>query len=119
MQYLLLIYEESGATEGMDKKSWGEMMAGYKDFNTWLTAKGMHSGGNALHPVSTATSVRIRGGETLVTDGPFAETKEQLAGYYLVDAPDLDAALEAAKRIPGATIGAVEVRPVRDLSSFD
>jgi hypothetical protein len=77
---------------------------------------GKIKGGNALQPTGTATSVRVRDGKRMTTDGPFAETKEQLGGYYLVDAPDLDAAIEMAAKIPGARFGTIEVRPIMTFS---
>jgi len=83
-----------------------------------LHASGQYLGANPLHPVSTATSVRLRSGKRVVTDGPFAETREQLGGYFLVDAPDLDAAINIAGRIPAAKVGTVEIRPVIDIPSL-
>jgi hypothetical protein len=80
-----------------------------------LHAKGQYLAANPLHPVSTATSVRVRNGKSLVTDGPFAETREQLGGYFLIDAPNLDEAIGVARRIPAARVGTVEIRPVMDM----
>jgi len=112
MQYLLLIYDnEAGmkrATEGDQRV----MMKSYAEFTESITKSGHMRAGDALQPTSTATCVRIRDGKTLTTDGPFAETKEQLGGYYLVECKDLDEALEAAARIPIGPHGSVEIRPV-------
>jgi hypothetical protein len=82
------------------------------DYTRWLKDKGYHLAGDALHPTSDATTVRVRDGKTITTDGPFAETKEQLGGYYLVECKDLDEALEAAARIPIGPHGSVEIRPI-------
>lgn len=84
-------------------------------FGAELVASGHHAGGNALHPVETATTVRVRNGAVSVTDGPFAETKEHLAGFYLIDARDLNDAIRIASRIPPARAGSIEIRPVRTL----
>jgi hypothetical protein len=111
MQYLLLIYAEPPAAEP-SKADFDAMMVEYNAFSAWLRERGWMLGGDALYPVSDATTVQVRDGRRLVTDGPFAETKEHLGGYYLIDAPDLDAAIEAAARVPGARWGKVEVRPV-------
>jgi hypothetical protein len=111
MRYLLLIYEEPPATPPTEEE-WAAMMPEYNAFTAWLRDTGQYIGGEALQPVSTATTVSVRDGQRIVTDGPFAETKEHLGGYYLVDAKDLDAAIEAAARIPGARFGKIEVRPL-------
>ena len=86
----------------------------YAQFTNWLKTKGHFVGANRLKPASTATTVRVRDGKTIVTDGPFAETKEQIGGYYLIDAKNLDQAIQIASRIPGAQRGCVEVRAVAD-----
>src|SRR4026209_2072447 len=83
-----------------------------------LNASGQYLHASPLHPVATATSVRVRGGKRLVTDGPFAETREQLGGYYLVDANDLDEAMSIAERIPGAKFGTIEIRPVLEIKGL-
>jgi len=107
MQYLLLIYDnEKRWSQGYDKSELGEYVAFGKEFAAAI------KGGNALQPTSTATTVRVRDGKRLTTDGPFAETKEQLAGYYLVEASDLDQAVAIAAKIPGARFGSIEVRPI-------
>ena len=114
MRYLLLIYEEPPATPPTPEE-WAAMMPEYNAFTEWLKAQGWHGGGEALHDVNTATTVSIRDGRRIVTDGPFAETKEHLGGYYLLDAPSLDDAIEAAARVPGAKTGKIEIRPIVEL----
>ncbi|MFT5431703.1 MAG: hypothetical protein ACI9OJ_002400 [Myxococcota bacterium] len=117
MQYMLLIYSEASDSEPSPKER-GEVMAAYQAFNEHVKAKGAFVGGDALQPIATATTVRVRDGKTLHTDGPFAETKELLGGYYLVDVQNLDEALDLAARIPGARYGSIEVRPLMDLSRY-
>jgi hypothetical protein len=114
MRYMLLLYSESIDVE-RDEEERLATMAAYDAFTAEVQGRGAFLGANPLEPVSKATSVRVRGGEALVTDGPFAETREQLGGYYLVDCPDLDAALELAAKCPAAANGTVEVRPVMEL----
>jgi hypothetical protein len=112
MQYLLMIYRseaELGTMTPADRKN---MTAEYGVFTQSIIQSGNFKAGDGLQPTSTATTVRVRDGKTLTTDGPFAETREQLGGYYLVEAKDLNAALEIAARIPGAKTGSIEVRPV-------
>lgn len=107
MQYLLLIYEnEKRYATGYP----ADEMKGYQEFGEEYQKAIV--GGNALQPTRTATTVRVRDGKRMTTDGPFAETKEQLGGYYLVEAPDLDKAIEMAGKIPGARTGCIEVRPI-------
>lgn len=107
MKYLLLIYEnEKRFEKGYDPAELGEYRAFGNDFKSAI------QGGNALQPTTAATTVRIRDGKRLTTDGPFAETKEQLGGYYLIDAKNLDEAIHMAGKIPGARYGSVEVRPI-------
>jgi hypothetical protein len=89
----------------------------YREYTESIAASGNYKGGNALQSTKTATTVRLRNGKRQTTDGPFAETREQLAGYYLVDAPDLDAAISLAARIPGARNGAIEVRPIQEMTA--
>lgn len=110
MKYMLLIY--GSANRNLTEAEQGAEMQAYFALNTELATRGALVAGEALMPVSTATTVRVRGGDTLVTDGPFAETHEVLGGYYVVDAPDLDAAIAIAKKIPGALDGSIEVRPL-------
>jgi len=112
MKYILLIYMGGQAmTEAEREHCYEESTQLAHD----LKAKGQYLAANPLHPVSTATSVRVRNGKRLVTDGPFAETHEQLGGYFLIDANDLDEAIGIAARIPGAQVGTVEIRPVLEL----
>ena len=109
MQYLLLIYsDEAQEPNGVDEAR----MKAYGDFTQSIVASGAFKGGNRLHATTAATTVRVRDGKTLTTDGPFAETREALGGYYLVEAADLDEANAIAARIPGALTGSIEVRPV-------
>jgi hypothetical protein len=111
MQYLLLIYGNESYWDNPGPEQ--QKMAGeYMGFTKDITATGHYKGGNRLDFTSKATTVRIRGGKKLITDGPFAETKEQLGGYYLVEAKDLDEAIAIAARIPGARVGSIEVRPI-------
>ncbi|HEX5826652.1 MAG TPA: YciI family protein [Candidatus Limnocylindrales bacterium] len=112
-RYLLLIadVEDRPQTEA----EFAEMMGEYFAFGDWLKERGWDRGGEALEPSTTATTVSVRDGQRIVTDGPFAETKEQLGGYYVIDVPSLDDALDAAARIPGARTGRVEVRPIMEL----
>lgn len=112
MQYLLMIYGDESGLADMPHDEVGTMMAGYEKFGNDARAAGVLVGGERLQPSVTATTVKVRDGERLLTDGPFAEAREQLGGYYLVDCPDLDAALSWAARIPGAIYGAIEVRPI-------
>jgi hypothetical protein len=112
MQYLLLIYGDQSQASSMSEEEMGQVMQAYGTYTQELEQSGAMVGGNALQPVDTATTVRVRKDETLTTDGPFAETKEQLGGYYLVDVGSLDEALEWAAKIPGARYGSIEVRPV-------
>jgi hypothetical protein len=113
MQYLLLIYQNEGES-APTRPGQGEKMAeDYRTFTQAIIQSGHFKAGDALQPSSTATTVRVRQGKTLPTDGPFAETREQLIGYYLVEAKTLDEAIAIAARIPGAHTGSIEVRPIR------
>jgi hypothetical protein len=115
MQYMLLVYfEEQAINETEREKCYGESV----QLTHELSSNGQYRAAAPLHPTSMATSVRVRDGKRLVTDGPFAETREQLGGYYLIEASDLDEALGIAARIPGARWGTVEVRPVIELSGM-
>lgn len=111
MQYLLLIYSEP-RTEAPPQDQLEAEMAEWFTYTEDIRKAGVYVDGNALEPVNTATSVRLKDGERVVTDGPFAETREVLGGYYLVDVPDLDAALDWAAKCPGARHGSMEVRPI-------
>jgi hypothetical protein len=117
MQYLLLIYGDEAASKNATQADMNAMFAAYRDFTDSVLKSGHMKAGDALQPSTTATTVRVRDGKTLRTDGPFAETKEQLGGYYLVEAKDLDEATKLAARIPGARTGSIEVRPVMVLPS--
>ncbi|MGE0784842.1 MAG: YciI family protein [Sandaracinaceae bacterium] len=112
MQYLLLIYENESNWVGLDEQKTGAIMGDYKSFTEDIIKSGHFKAGDALKPVATATSVRVKDGKTITTDGPFAETKEQLGGYYLIEAKDLDEATKIAARIPAAKTGTIEVRPI-------
>jgi hypothetical protein len=112
MKYLLMIYENEKIWEKRSEAERGKIYGEYMAFTQGIKASGKYLGGNPLTPTSTATTVRVRDGQQLVTDGPFAETKEQLGGYYLIEATDLDDAIKIAAKIPGAKDGSIEVRPV-------
>jgi hypothetical protein len=115
MRYALLIYASeqdwASQTEEQSQAQFQEYMAFTKD----IVDRGIRQAGEALQPTGTATTVRVRDGETMTTDGPFAETKEQLGGFYIVECRDLDEAIEVAARIPDARSGSVEVRPIMEL----
>lgn len=112
MQYLLMIYQNEVEYAKIDAETSQKMLQEYGAFTQSIIQSGNFKAGDRLRPTSTATTVRVRDGKTLTTDGPFAETREQLGGYYLIDAKDLDAALAIAARIPSARIGSIEVRPI-------
>jgi hypothetical protein len=114
MRYALLIYanEQDWATQTEEQSQ--AQFQGYMAFTKDIVDRGMQQAGEALQPTSTATTVRVKNGETVTTDGPFAETKEQLGGFYIVECRDLDEAIEVAARIPDARGGSIEVRPVLD-----
>ncbi len=114
MKYMLLIYHEEQAWSGLTEEERQKTYAEYGQFTQQIMASGHYVSGSELHPVSTATSVRVRDGKQLTTDGPFAETKEQLGGYYLVEARNLDEAVALAARIPSARVGTIEVRPLAE-----
>lgn len=112
MQYLLMIYQNETEYKKMDATAEKKMMEEYGAFTQSIIQSGNFKAADRLQDTHTATTVRVRDGRTLTTDGPFAETREQLGGYYLVEAKDLDAALAIAARIPTARTGSIEVRPV-------
>jgi hypothetical protein len=112
MEYLMLIYTTEGDWAKMTPAHQNALSQEYGKYTEEIIQKGKFVGGNQLKPVSSATTVRVRDGKRVVTDGPFAETKEQLAGYYLVNANDLDEAIALAAKIPGARHGSIEVRPI-------
>ncbi len=115
MKYMLQINSDESYYATISEADMGQIMAGYAAFDEAARAAGVYVDSHRLQPISTATTVRVRDGKSLITDGPFAETKEQFGGYYLLDVEDLDAALEWAARIPSATYGSVEVRPIWDM----
>lgn len=119
MQYLILIYSDEKAWAGMTNDQIAAAMGAYSEYSKALATGGVLRGGASLQPVSTATSVRVRAGKTATTDGPFAETKEQLGGYYVIEVPNLDAALAWAAKCPGAAHGTVEVRPLGVITTPD
>jgi hypothetical protein len=112
MQYMLLIYRNETAVLSASKEVTSQLMAAYSAYTEAMKKAGVYIGGNRLQPTSSATTVRAPNGKSSVLDGPYAETKEQLGGYYMIEAPDLDAALTWAARCPGAAHGAIEVRPL-------
>ena len=115
MQYLLMIYGDESRMKDMTAADREAMFLEYRALTDGFIKSGHMRAGDALQPTSTATTVRVRDGKVLTTDGPFAETKEQLGGYYLVEAKDLDEATKLAARIPGARQGSIEVRPIMQL----
>ncbi|HVF24095.1 MAG TPA: YciI family protein [Pyrinomonadaceae bacterium] len=115
MKYMLLVYlDENSLSEAEREHCYVESAGLARE----LSAQGKYLSAGPLHPVATATSVRVRDGKRLVTDGPFAETREQLGGYYLIDARDLDEAMKIAERIPVAKHGTIEIRPVLEISGL-
>ncbi|MGF1426696.1 YciI family protein [Kitasatospora sp. LaBMicrA B282] len=112
MRYLLMICTDENAIGALAPEEGAAMLSEYRAFGEEMGRRGVLLGGERLRPTTDATTVRLRGGELLVADGPFAETKEQVGGYYLVDCRDLDEAVEVASRIPGARHGTIEVRPI-------
>ena len=118
MRYMLTIFtDERGMTEATPEQI-RQTMEAYGAFGQEIEDKGVYVAGEGLQPTATATTVRVRDGERLVTDGPFAETKEQLGGFYLLECKDLDEAIGWAAKIPGAQLGTVEVRPVMDYEAM-
>jgi hypothetical protein len=115
MRYLLMICSDEGAVAALGPDEGSAMLAEYNDFGKEMGRRGVLQGGERLRPTTDATTVKVRDGEVLVADGPFAETKEQVGGYYVVDCKDLDEAIEVASKIPGARLGTIEVRPIWDM----
>jgi hypothetical protein len=115
MRYLLLIYGPEWDSSGMTEEQVQASMEEWTDYTADLLKRGVMEGGDALEPTSTATTVRVRSGDTLTTDGPFAETNEVLGGYYVLNCKDLDEAIEIAAKCPGARRGSIELRPITDL----
>jgi hypothetical protein len=116
MKYLCLIYDEEKKIGDMSKADADAFMGEYFAFTEGIRKSGHYVGGEALQPVQTATTVRLRNGKVSTTDGPFAETKEQLGGYYLIDARDLNDAIQVAAKIPSARLGSIEVRPIMEFN---
>ncbi len=114
MRYLLMICSDENEEAKLSPEAMGELMQGYGLLETDLRESNAFIGSERLQPISTSTTIRIRNGKTLTTDGPFAETKEQFGGYYLIEAADLDAAIAWAEKIPTVTYGSVEIRPIWD-----
>lgn len=116
MRYLCLIYDEEKKMESMPKSEADAFMGEYFAFTEGIKKSGHYLGGEALQPVHAATTVRMRNGKISTTDGPFAETKEQLGGYYLINAKDLNDAIQVASKIPSARYGSIEVRPIMEFN---
>src|SRR6202789_4099425 len=118
MQYWLMIYQNEAEFGKLDAAGRKNVTAEYGAFTQGIIQSGHFKAGDGLQPTSTATTVRVRDGKTLTTDGPFAETREQLGGYYLVEAKDLDEANAIAAKVPSARIGSIEVRPVWAMEDY-
>ena len=118
MKYLLLIYSVEGQWAAMSEAEQGQVFGEYMAYTNEIHESGHYLGGEALQPTATATTVRVKDGKTLTTDGPFAETREQLGGYFLVEAKDLDEAIKIAARIPDVRSGCIEVRPIMPTPSM-
>jgi hypothetical protein len=116
MRYLCLIYDDEKKLGAMPKGESDAFMGEYFSFTEGIKKTGHYIGGEALQPVQSATTVRVRAGKVSTTDGPFAETKEQLGGYYLINAKDLNDAIQVASKIPSARLGTVEVRPIQEFN---
>jgi hypothetical protein len=115
MRYALLICSDESAVTALSPEEGETMLAEYAKFSEEMGQRGVLQGGERLRPTTDATTVQVRDGKVLTSDGPFAETKEQMGGFYLVDCKDLDEAIEVAAKIPGARIGSIEVRPIWDM----
>jgi hypothetical protein len=114
MRYMMLIYSDETGVDQVTEAEWAETMTAYNAFTAEVQEKGLLVSGEALEPTRSATTVRVRNNQVLTTDGPFAETKEALGGFYILNCKDLDEALEYAAKIPGAKVGSVEVRPIME-----
>jgi hypothetical protein len=115
MRYMLLIYSPESYWKSISEQERGKIYQEYLDFTDSIRKSGHHVAGDPLEATSAATTVRVRDGKAVSTDGPFAETREQLGGYYIIQANNLDEATEIAKRVPSARIGSIEVRPILDM----
>ena len=116
MKYLCLIYAEEKQRESMSKSELNALIGEYATFTEGIRKSGHYLSGEALQGVQTATTVRLRNGKVSTTDGPFSETKEQLGGFYLINARDLNEAIQVASKIPSARLGSIEVRPIREFN---
>jgi hypothetical protein len=119
MKYLLLIYDNEATFANLSQAEQLQIFEEYMDYSRRIKKDGNYVAGEALEPISTATSVRVKDGKTVTTDGPFAETREQLGGFYLVEAKDLDEAIKLATGIPAARTGTIEVRPIMPTPPID
>jgi hypothetical protein len=117
VKYACLCYEEEAKIEAMTATEWEDIVREVYSYNDELRSKGKLIAAQALQPVASATTVRVRGGHVSTSDGPFAETKEQLGGFFLIEASDLNEAIQIASRLPGARIGCIEVRPAAELKA--
>jgi hypothetical protein len=115
VKYLCLIYSEEKKIGALPESELKDMMGEYMAFTEGIRKSGHYLGGERLQPTHAATTIRSRNGKVSTTDGPFAETKEQLGGFYLIDARDLNEAIQVASKIPGTRVGSIEVRPIREL----
>ena len=118
VRYMLLIYGVEADSATMTREEWDSMMLGHSVFANEALARGILVGGAPLQPTRTATTVRVRKGKILITDGPFAETKEQLAGTYILNCRDLEEAIELAAKIPDVSTGSIEIRPIMEFNSI-
>jgi hypothetical protein len=116
MKYVCLCYDEEAKLKAMSKAEWDAITRAVYEYNEELRKKGQLIAMQALQSVETATTVRVRNGKVAVTDGPFAETKEQLGGFFLIEARDLNEAIQVASRLQGARVGCIEVRPIREIA---
>ena len=115
MRYAMLICADESGVQALSPAEGESMLGEYMKFGEDMTKRGVLQGGERLRPTTDATTVQVRDGEVITSDGPFAETKEQIGGFYLVDCKDLDEAIEIAAKIPGARVGSIEVRPIWDM----
>jgi hypothetical protein len=115
MRYALMICSDETAIQALSPEEGSQMLAEYDTFAHEMTDRGVLRGGERLRPTTDSTTVRVRDGQVLTSDGPFAETKEQIGGYFIVDCKDLDEAIEVAAKIPGARVGTIEVRPIWEM----
>lgn len=119
MRYVMMIYVSEDTIMNMPNDERKDYIQGYTEFHTDVNQRGIWDGGAPLQPIANSTTVRIRDNETMITDGPFAETKEQLAGVYILNCDNLDEAIELAKKMPDAKLGAIEIRPAFEKDNYD